>query len=404
LPSAAPLIAAALTAVLLLCGCGSSSPSKSTSAATNASEQKKAAEGKIHGVQMFPPPKPPAGDEQAAVVRVGSEPITRATYVKLTKNLTPSIASYEPKSRSDCSSLRARKEVSASKEQLKKLSTAQLAALCVRQKQAVVRANALEQLISSRWVIGEAADRGVGVSESEASRQVDKYVAVQFKSKAEYLRYLKNEQLTPADKIFEIRASMAGERLQGLIERKAKKRIDDAAIARYYRTHKASFEVPEKRDIRVVRTWTHSAIASAMAEVRHGTSIAEVAKRVSIDKPSNEHGGLIAGVVKGQEEQGLDQAIFKAKPHELIGPLHLRKRYYAFEVDKITPARIKPFRQIEGEVREALAKALLEEESAAFIAAFHKKWIARTSCAPGYVISRCKEWRGARHLEGKGVG
>lgn len=398
------MVALLSAAALLLGGCGGSSPSKGASATTNASERQKAAEGKIHGVQMFPPPTPPAGDEQATVVRVGSEPITRATYVSLTKNLTPSIASYEPKSRSDCSSLRARKEVSASKEQLSKLSTAQIVALCVRQKQEVVRSSALEQLISTRWVVAEAAEQGVGVSESEASRQVAKYVAVQFKSQAEYLRYLKNEHLTPADKIFEIRASMSGERLQKLVEQKAKKRLNEAAIARYYRTHKASFEIPEKRDVRVVRTWTHSAIAGAMAEVRHGKSIAEVAKRVSIDKPSNEQGGLIAGVVRGQQEAGLDQAIFKAKLHKLTGPLHLRKRYYAFEVDKITPASIKPFKQIEGEVREALSKALLEEESAAFDAAFHKKWIARTSCAPGYVIVRCKEWRGPRDLAKRGLG
>ena len=400
-----PVVALLSTAALLLGGCGGSSPSKRAGAATNASERQKAAEGKIHGVQMFPPPTPPAGDEQSTVVRVGPEPITRATYVSLTTNLTPSIASYEPKSRSDCSSLRARKEVSASEEQLSKLSTAQIVALCVRQKQDSVRESALEALISSRWLVGEAAEQGVGVSESEASRQVAKYVAVQFKSQAEYLRYLKNEHLTPAQKIFEIRASMSSERLKGLIARKAKKRLTEAAIARYYRTHKATFEAPEKRDVRVVRTWTHSAIAGAMAEVRHGKSIAEVAKRVSIDRPSNEHGGLIAGVVRGQEEPGLDQAIFKAKPHTLTGPLHLRKRYYAFEVDKITPASIKPYKQIEDEVREALSKALLEEESARFDAAFQKRWIARTSCAPGYVIVRCRQWRGSRDvLAGKGVG
>lgn len=398
LPRPIPLRALALLggAALLLGGCGGASSSRSNSAATNASARKKAAEGKIHGVLMFPPPTPPAGDEQATVVRVGSEPIARSVYMGLTRALTPLIASYEPSSRRDCSSVRARNEVKASKQELSKLSTTQIMALCVRQKQTLVSENALEKLISNRWLIGEAADQGLGVSESEASRQVAKYVAVQFGSEAEFRHNLRIEHRTLAGVTSEIRAQMSAERLQALINKKASKRLDKAAVAGYYRAHKASFEVPEKRDVRVIRTWTRAAIDKAIAEVRHGKSIAEVAKRVSIDRPSNEHGGLIEGVVRGQQEPGLDQAIFAARLHKLTGPLPLRKRYYAFEVVKITPASTKPYKEIEAKVREALSRKLLEEERAAFIAAFRRKWEARTSCAPGYVIFRCREWRGPR--------
>lgn len=390
----APL-GSALLAALVLFGCGAgTSTRRATRSADSAKAQKGVAEGAAHPVDMFPVPTPQPGDEQTAVVRVGTEPITRASYLHWAKVLTPKIASYEPKSRVDCSSVRASSEVKGSKQELAKLSPAQIQALCIRQKQGEVKEAVLKQLISNQWTIGEAAELGVGVSEAQASRQVAKDAAQQFKSKAEFQHYLAQYGRTLADITSEIRAGAAAENILELVKRRTAGKLTEAAIARYYRAHKSEFEVPETRDIRAIRTWTHSAIANAMAEVRHGKSIAELARRVSIDKPSNEHGGLIAGIVKGQEEKGLDEAIFAAKPHTLTGPLLLRKRYYAFEVVKVTPGRVKPYKEIESQVRKALSQKLFEADRAAFVRGFRKKWLARTDCRYGYVISRCREWRG----------
>jgi parvulin-like peptidyl-prolyl isomerase len=349
---------------------------------------------------MFPVVAIPSGPAQAPVVRVGSQSISRATVLHWAQVLTPKLASYEPKSRADCSSVSAASYVRLSpQQQAAKLSSAQIQALCVRQKQAEVRRTMLQQLISGLWLIGEAEELGVGVSEAEAQRVMLKEQAQQFKSKVEFMHYLASSGMTEADTRLGVRVTLAGERIQQIIERRTQQKLDQAAIARYYRAHEKSFSTPETRDIRAIRTWTHVAIAKAMSEVRAGKSIADVAKRVSIDKPSNRNGGLIAGIVKGQEEAGLDQAIFAARPHVLIGPLHLRKRYYAFEVVKVSPEQRKPFKEIEDTVRTKLSEELLHQEEKSFIRAFRKKWLARTTCEPWYVVSRCREWRGPSVLD-----
>ena len=385
------LLGLAVLAVLALAGCGDSNTRHATASADKSASAKA---GLLHGVDMFAVPQPPSGQEQEAVVRVGSKPITRATVLHWYRALTPKIASYEPKSRVDCSSERAPGEVKIPEREAKKLSSAQIQALCLRQKRGEVKESALQRLISYEWVLGEAEELGMGVSEAEAQQLLDSDVAKQFKSRSEFLQYVAEIGRTVADERLGVRLKTAGARVQDLIKRKAESKLTQAAIARYYHEHEKSFSTPEERDIRAVRTWTHPAIAKAMAEVRSGKSIAGVAERVSIDQPSNKEGGLIANIARGQEENGLDQAIFAARPHVLTGPLHLRKRYYAFEVVKITPERKTPFKEIEAKVRETLSKELFNRETASFIKAFREKWLARTSCKPGYVISHCREWRG----------
>jgi len=380
-----------LLAALALIGCGSAGTSHRTSTSDHKSAIERGAE---HSINMFPPVAAQAAEDQTIIAHVGSESITKATFAHWDDVLTPKIASYEPKSRSDCSSVRAPDEVELPAQRAAKLSSAEIQALCVRQRQGEVKRSALEQLISNLWVIGEAAELGLSVSEAEAQHQLAKEQAKLFKSKAEFLHYIGASGRTVADTLLSVRLSMATERIQELIKGKAEKKLDQAAIARYYHAHEKSFSTPETRDIRAIRTWTHTAIAKAMAEVRSGKSIADVARRVSIDQPSNKNGGLIAGIAKGQQEAGLDQAIFAAKPHVLTGPLHLRKRYYAFEVVKITPGQKKPFKEIEQEVRKKLSEELLAKEKVAVIRAFREKWLARTSCSPGYVVSRCRQWRG----------
>lgn len=382
--------AAVLLAALLLAGCGggaqkSVSVSKERAARALAGEEE-------HSIDMFPA-VPAKGPGNAVIARVGSVAITAAAFSHLDEVLTPKIASYEPKSRSDCSYVHAPLEVRLSaKQKAAKLSAAQIKALCLRQHQALVKETTLQQLISNQWVINGAEELGLGVSEAEAKRGLAKNEAKLFKSKREFLQYIHSSGRTLADTLLAVRAQMATQRIHELIERKAQAKLDEAAIARYYQEHKKSFAIPGTRDIRAIRTWTRASILKAMAEVRAGKDIAGVAERVSIDRPSNKEGGLMRGVARGQEEAGLDQAIFAARPHVLIGPLHLRKRYYAFEVVKVTPGREKPLREVEGLAREKVAEELRAKEYTSFNTAFRKKWRARTSCAAGYVVSRCREF------------
>jgi parvulin-like peptidyl-prolyl isomerase len=388
---------ASLSAFLLL-GCGGAAKPRSASKSAERISAQQKAQGEEHPIDMIPPPVRSA-DEAKTVARVGAVAISGATYAHWAKVLTPKIASYEPRSRFECSSKKARAGVVAAMHRetlppaLSKLSPAKLQALCVRLKQASVRESVLQQLISYQWVIGEAGELGAGVGEAEVRHSLarelsDKQTAAELKR-----TYIATGQ-TLGDARLALRLQIATQNIFSVIKRKVSERFTPAAVERYYREHLKELSIPETREIRGVRTWTRAAIAKAIAEVRAGKDIAGVAKRVSIDKPSGENGGLIQGIVKGQQEKGLDEAIFAAKPHTLTGPLHLRGRYWAFEVVKVVPGRTKTLAEVKAAVRQKLSEELLAQERARFIRAFRKKWLARTSCAPGYLVSRCKEWRG----------
>ncbi len=399
--------------VLTLSACGSS---KNTQSATKSAEtigskaeaQKQKAEGQEHPIDVIPPPVNSA-DENKTVVRVGVVNISGAEYAHLAKVLTPKIASYEPRSRMECSSKKASASVQALSAKpgadddalpsgVAKLSPQKLQALCVRLRRKSVKEEALQQLISYQWVLGEAKELGVAPSEA----QVQKALAQELSDK-QTAKELKRVYAATGQSVNDTRSALrlqlATQNIFAIIKRKVSERFTKAAIERWYRDHLKEVSLPETRDIRGIRTWTRQAISKAIAEVRAGKDIGGVAERVSIDKPSGEDGGLIKEISKGQQEKGLDEAIFAAKPHVLTGPLHLRGRYWAFEVVKVTPAKTKSLREVEPAVRQKLLEELLANERARFVRAFREKWLGRTSCVFDYRVSRCREWRGPSVLD-----
>jgi parvulin-like peptidyl-prolyl isomerase len=252
--------------------------------------------------------------------------------------------------------------------------------------------HAVTSLISYQWVIGEATELGLQVSDQEVRRQFESERDSTFASESEFRRYLSRSGRTTADELSSIKGALASERILEAVKAPVSK-ITQAQIVRYYSEHKQQFAVPERRDIVAIRTWTKAAMSKAEREVRSGVSFSSVAKRVSIDRPFNARGGLMSGLIRGQEEKGFDEAIFDAKPNVLTGPLYLRKRYYIFEVRKITPGRQKSLQQVEATIRQQLPVQLERKALGAFIKAWRTKWIAKTNCSPRYIVQKCIQYR-----------
>lgn len=69
-------------------------------------------------------------------------------------------------------------------------------------------------LISSDWVIGEAQDRHVDVSPTEAQHAFDRIRAQQFHKHREFEKFLKQSGETVADLLFRVRLNLLSERIQ----------------------------------------------------------------------------------------------------------------------------------------------------------------------------------------------
>ena len=171
---------------------------------------------------------------------------------------------------------------------------------------------------------------------------------------------------------------------------KQKATVSKEEIKKYYEQHKSQYGTPEKRDVRIVLTKTEAQANEAKKEIESGKSFASVAKSKSIDPTSKNTGGELKGVVKGQEEKALDEAIFSAPQgrarrsrEDAVRLLHLRSQA------STTPGSSQSLAQSEAAIKQQLAATGQQSALSKFVKEFRSKWEAKTECASGYSVQDC---------------
>jgi foldase protein PrsA len=268
---------------------------------------------------------------------------------------------------------------------------AQLKSQCEQQYKSLQQ-EVLGFLISSEWVIGEAKSLGVKVSDKEVKKQFEKIKNQQFPKAAEFEKFLKNSGQTVSDLLLRVKLNLLSSKIQQKIV-KQKSKVTQAQIAKYYKENPKRFGVAEKRSLRIILTKTEAQAKKAKQEIQSGKSFASVAKAVSIDPTSKANGGLLPGVVKGQEEKALDAAVFSAKQKVLSGPIKTPFGYYIFEVQAITPGSQQTLKQAEPSIKSQLTATQQQAALSKFVKGFKKKWTAKTDCRAGFVVADCKQYK-----------
>jgi foldase protein PrsA len=166
-------------------------------------------------------------------------------------------------------------------------------------------------------------------------------------------------------------------------DRKGKGKVTQAQIAKYYNEHKSQFGTPEKRNVEIVLTKTEAASKSAKKEVESGKSFASVAKSKSIDPTSKANGGLLKGVVKGEEEKALDTAIFSAKQERAersgedpVRLLHLRGEEHHGRHQQTLA-------QSQTSIKQQLTATQQQSALSKFVKEFKKKWTGQNGMPLG---------------------
>jgi foldase protein PrsA len=247
-------------------------------------------------------------------------------------------------------------------------------------------------LISSNWVIGEAKSLGVKISDKEVKKQFEKIKSQQFPKAAEFEKFLKTSGQSVSDLLLRVKLNLLSQKIQQKIV-KQKSKVTQAQIAKYYKENPKRFGVAEKRNLLIILTKTEDQAKKAKQEVESGKSFESVAKRVSIDPASKSNGGKLAGVVKGQEEKSLDAAVFSAKKNVLTGPIKTPFGYYLFEVQTITPGSQQTLKQAEASIKSQLTATQQQAALSKFVKEFKKKWMSKTDCRAGYVVTDCKQYK-----------
>jgi foldase protein PrsA len=338
-----------------------------------------------------------------AVVQVGSTPITKATFehwlgVAASSSAQTAAGTTAPKpvvpdppSYTACiAHLQATAPKPAKGQPAP--SAAQYKAQCA-QEYTALKQQVLGFLISANWVIGEASDQGLSVSDKEVEKKFTELKTQQFPKEEAFKKFLATTGQTVSDLLLRVKLNLLSQKIQQKISKEGGKSVTQAQIEKYYNENKQRFGQPERRDIELILTKTQAQAEAAKKEIESGKSFESVAKKVSIDPASKANGGKLPGVVKGQEQKALDEAIFAAKPNVLTGPVKTPFGYYLFEVTAVHASSQQTLAQVKESIKQQLAATKQQSALTKFVANFKKKWEGRTECRKEYMVTDCKGFK-----------
>jgi foldase protein PrsA len=309
-----------------------------------------------------------AGND-SVVVRIGGQGITEDTVSRWMAAMAPEGIVPDPPGYQKCI---------AHEQVVVPGAAADSAKQECREQYLALKQKALEFLISSEWLIGEARARGFSLSDREVQAQPDAHLT------------LLAGHTTTAERGFALRASLAAARLRQALNATVPP-IPPAQVASYYSRHISRFERPERRYLDIVETFKSDRAARQAMRAGNLKGFAKVVFHESLERTSLAHAP--AG------KRALRRAILAAKAHVLSGPVRLYKSYCIFEITRIMPATRVPLSRARPEIERPLVGQQRLRALARFIRAWRLRWIARTDCRPGYIVQKCRRYKGSRVSE-----
>jgi foldase protein PrsA len=203
-----------------------------------------------------------------------------------------------------------------------------------------------------------------------------------FRSLREWRRFLRETGQKTDDILRRVRIDMFSNALREKVI--APVTVTDAELDGYLDRRGGNIRIPERRDLRIVITRTRTAALAARRELAAGAKWSAVTRRHSIDEASRSDGGRLPRQAKGTLERRLDRAVFRARPHRLVGPVRTRYGWWVFWVSRIHRAREHSRGWSRRYVRPLVLGEAQERALDRWIADFQDRWESRTACAPRY--------------------
>jgi parvulin-like peptidyl-prolyl isomerase len=178
---------------------------------------------------------------------------------------------------------------------------------------------AMSNLITQRWVAGEAAERGLTVSDTD----VQNYIKQNIGGPSAFKKAAQQAGFSPAQAKEQVRLILLGQNLQKAVVGTAAPSVSQDTVQNFYDANKAQFSQPETRDVREILNKDKGQIEAAKAALEKNDSASNwkvVASKYSTDKATKSNGGLRKGVAQGQSEPTLDKQIFAAPTGQIVGP------------------------------------------------------------------------------------
>jgi len=253
----------------------------------------------------------------------------------------------------------------------------------------LLKEQVMQFLISSRWVEKEAEEQGIEATPAEVNRTFEEQKRQSFPSDREYQAFLRASGQTEEDLKYRVKLDVLSNEVRKKIVGGENSSVSDAEAREFYNKNRSQFGQPERRELSVVVTENEGDARRARRALEDGQSFREVARRYSIDDASKDRGGKLT-VTKGQQEKPLEDAVFKARQGQLVGPVKTQFGYYVFRVDKAIPGSQQSFEQARERIKAQLRSEKEQKALERFVREFQKEYRDKTTCAKGFTIYQCK--------------
>jgi parvulin-like peptidyl-prolyl isomerase len=254
-------------------------------------------------------------------------------------------------------------------------------------------------MLETIWIQGLAAEEGLTVTEKEVEDELKKLKEQNFKTAAEFQKFLQTSHYTTQDVNERVKIQILSTKIQEKLGEGAGEPSKDE-IKEYYEEAKATqFTTPPTRDVRILIAKTKKdaeAAQAALAKDNSPESWKKVVKKYS-ETPSP-NGGLQPGVTEEQYAGEVGEAIFAAPIGDVGGPLkYATSGFIVFQVEKKNPEKVQPLGEAEAQIKSQLSQQTQEEVFGNFVSNFQSLWRSRTFCADDFTVEKCSNFKTDGH-------
>ena len=214
----------------------------------------------------------------------------------------------------------------------------------------------LDQIVMETLLQQEAKRRNIAVSAAEVNQAVQAWKNTQFASPGEAERFLRENEIEPAElkreKQYEL---LLGKLKQDVLSSEASEVTEDECRA-YFAQHKSRYGYPEIVRARHIVVKDRLKAEQLLAKLNSGVDFAELAREFSEDKASAVKGGDLGYFSKGQMVPPFEKAAFSLEKDKISSIIQTEYGYHIIKVLDHKPAEELEYSDVREEVKQLLGQ------------------------------------------------
>lgn len=144
--------------------------------------------------------------------------------------------------------------------------------------------------------------------------------------------------------------------------------ISDEEVAQYFEDNKDSYGQKEEVVASHILLEDEATAKDVLAKIKAGEDFADLAKTYSIDTTTNEAGGEIGYISRGQMEEQFEEVAFGLEKGSISDIVQTSEGYHIIKVTDKVPAEEAVFEDIKDEVYATVLEERINEEYASWLA------------------------------------